>query len=168
MADKDITRISVGEFSVGILGLKQVMNKMAGTHADKSDEEVCSFMLAELARDNYIPRKAKENYGRAFLREFRRFLGQPFTDDAPKGLDIKVLGVGCAQCHALTQMVMEVLTDLNLPAGVDHITDIKEIAGYGVAGAPALLINSRVMVVGSVPPRDKVKKWLTEASVSFT
>jgi hypothetical protein len=140
---------------------------MAGAHADKSDEEVRSFMLADLRRDNYIPREANESYGRAVLREFRKFLGQPYADDAPEGLGIKVLGTGCAQCHALTRMVMEVLTELNLPTGVEHITDLKEIVGYGVAGAPALLINSRVMAAGSVPPRDKVKKWLTEASASF-
>lgn len=167
MADRDITRINAGNFSVGIIGLKRLLDEMAKTHADKSDEEVSSFMLEELGKDNYIPRAAKEDYGRAFLREFRKFLGHPCADEAPSGLDIKVLGVGCAQCHALTQMVMEVLTELNLPAGVEHITDIKEIAGYGVVGSPALLINSRIMAVGNVPPRDKVKKWLTEAGVSL-
>lgn len=167
MADRDITRINVGNISVGIVGLKRLMDEMAGTYADKSDEEVRSFMLEQLGRDNYIPCEAKERYGRAFLREFQKFLGRPYADDAPGGLEIKVLGVGCEQCHALTQMVMEVLTELNLPAGVDHVTDIKEIAGYGVVGSLALLINSRVMAVGSVPPRDRVKKWLTEARATL-
>jgi hypothetical protein len=29
-------------------------------------------------------------------------------------------------------------------------------------GAPALLINGEVKSVGSVPPRSKLKEWLTE------
>lgn len=167
MAEKDITRINVAGFSVSIIGIKQLMEEMAGTYADKSDEEIGSFMLERLGKDNYMPSKAKEDYGKAFVREFRKLLGQPYTDDVPKRLDIKVLGAGCVQCHHLTQMVMEVLTELSLPAGVDHVMDMKEIAGYGVMGSPALLINGKVMAVGSVPPRERVKKWLTEANASL-
>ncbi|NTW36062.1 MAG: thioredoxin family protein [Syntrophobacteraceae bacterium] len=81
-------------------------------------------------------------------------------------MDVKVLGTGCTQCHTLTQVIMEVLTELKLPASVDHVMDIKEIARYGIMGSPALLINGKAVAVGSVPPRDRIKKWLTEASAS--
>jgi hypothetical protein len=139
---------------------------MAKTHAERPDDEVSSFMLDRLGSENYIPGKARDDYGRAFLRESRKFLGQPYTDDAPKGMDIKVLGAGCSQCHALTRMIMEVLTELKLPAGVDHVADVKEIARYGIMGSPALFINGEAVAVGSVPPRDRIKKWLIEASAS--
>lgn len=167
MAEKDITRINVANFSVSIIGIKQLMEEMATTHADKPDDEVRSYMLDRLEKENYIPAKAKDDYGKAFVREFRKFLGQPYTDEAPKGLDVKVLGAGCNQCHQLTRMVMEVLTELQLPAGVDHVTDIKEIARYGLMGSPALLINNKAVAVGSVPPRDRIRKWLVEASASL-
>jgi len=144
----------------------ELMADMAKTYADKSDDEVRSTMLEELAKENYIPSKAGDDYGKAFVRELRKFLGQPYTDDAPKGLDVKVLGTGCTQCHTLTQVIMEVLTELKLPASVDHVMDIKEIARYGIMGSPALLINGKAVAVGSVPPRDRIKKWLTEASAS--
>ncbi len=163
MAEKDITQIHVANCSVGIIGIKRLVERMAQTHAGKTDEEVQSFMLDQLGKDNYIPNSARDSYGKAFLREFRKFLGQSHAEDTPRGLDIKVLGAGCTQCHSLTQMVMEVLTELEIPAGVDHITDLKEIARYGVMGSPALVINGKVMVVGSVPPRDRVRKWLAEA-----
>ena len=166
MAEKDITQIKVGKFSISIVGIKQLMEEMAGTHAEKTDDEVGSFMLDRLGKSNYIPGSAKEDYGKAFIREFRKSLGQPYVEDAPQGLDIKVLGMGCNQCHALVQMVMEVLTEINLPAGVDHVTDIREIARYGIMGSPALLINGKAVAVGSVPPRDRVKKWLLEARAS--
>jgi hypothetical protein len=167
VAEEDITRISVAKFSVSIIGIKQLMDEMTGTYSDKTDDEVRSFMLDRLEKSNYIPSSAKEDYGRAFVREFRKSLGQPYADDAPKGLDIKVLGAGCSQCHTLTQVIMEVLTELELPAGVDHVTDIKEIARYGIMGSPALLINGKAVAVGSVPPRDRVRKWLVEANSSF-
>ncbi len=166
MADKSITRVSVSGFSVSIIGITELMAEMARTHAEKSDDEVRSYMLGGLAKDNYIPSKARDNYGKAFVREFRKFLGQPYVDDAPKGLDVKILGAGCTQCHTLTQIIMEVLTELNLPAGVDHVTDIRDIARYGIMGSPALLINGKAVAVGSVPHRDRIKKWLIEASAS--
>ena len=167
MAEKDITQIKVGRFAVGIVGIKQLMNEMARTHADKTDDEVSSFMLDRLGQGNYIPSSAKEDYGKAFVREFRKFLGQPCEEDTAQGLDIKVLGAGCNQCHTLSRMIMDVLTELKLPAGFEHVTDIEEIARYGIMGVPALLINGKAVSVGSVPPRDRVKKWLVEASQSL-
>lgn len=166
MAEKDIVQIKVGKFSVSIVGIKQVMEELAGTHAGGSDEEVGALMLNRLEKANYIPPSASGEYRTAFTREFRKFLGQPYAEDAPQGLDIKVLGTGCNQCDSLTKMVMEVLTEINLPAGVEHVTDIREIARYRVMGSPALLINGSVVAVGSVPPRERVKKWLIEASAS--
>ncbi|MHC1729195.1 MAG: thioredoxin family protein [Syntrophobacteraceae bacterium] len=166
MAEKDISQIKVGKFAVSIIGIKQIMEEMAETHADRPDDEVGSFMLDRLGKSNYIPSSAKEEYRTAFIREFRKFLGQPYTEDAPQGLDIKVLGTGCNQCDALTKMVMEVLTEINLPAGVEHVTDIREIARYRIMGSPALLINGKAVSVGSVPPRERVKKWLIEAGAT--
>ena len=166
MMEKDITRVRVGDFSVGIVGLKQLIERMAEDYAEASDEIVKSHMLEQLGKGNYIPAKSREDYAKAFLREFRKYLGKSYEDDTPKGLDVKVLGAGCTQCHQLVQLVMEVLTELDLPAGVDHITDLREIAGYGVMGSPALLINRKVMAVGSVPPRHRIRKWLVEANAA--
>jgi hypothetical protein len=165
VSEKDVRQIRVGKFVVSIMGMKQVMEEMAETHAGASDDEVGSLMLDRLEKSNYIPNSSKEEYGKAFVREFRKFLGRPYVEDAPREIDIKVLGTGCCnQCHDLMQVVMEVLTEINLPAGIDQVTDLKEIARYGIMGVPALLINGKAVAVGRVPPRDKVKKWLLEAS----
>lgn len=167
MEEKDITRITVSGFGVSIVGLKQLIDRMAAEHRDGSDEQIRDLMLNELERDNYIPAKARQDYGNAFVREFRKHLGQPYKEDAPQGLDIKVLGAGCTQCDHLTKLVMEVLNELAIPAGVEHVMDMKEIARYGVMGVPALLINRRVVATGSVPPRDRIKKWISEAQASL-
>ena len=166
MTDKDITQVRIGQHGFGIIGIKRLMEELAENYADKGDAEVKMVMVERLSKDNYIPANVREDYGRAFVREFRKFLGQPYTEDAGAGLEVKVLGTGCPQCHALTQTIMELLTELQLPAGVEHVTDIKEIARYRVMGSPALVINGKVMAVGSVPPRERIKHWLKEASAA--
>jgi len=163
MAEKDITKIKIGKCDIGIIGIKQIISEMAQTDAGKGDEEVAAVMLERLGRDNYIPGSAREEYGQAFVREFRKFIGQPYKDEAPQALEIKVLGMGCAQCDGLTHTIMELLSELDFPASLDHITDIKEIAQYGVMGTPALVVNGRIMAVGTVPPRKKLKEWLIDA-----
>ena len=78
-------------------------------------------------------------------------------------MEIKVLGPGCANCTRLEQEVMQVLTEMELAANIEHVTDIQKIASYGVLGTPALIINGKVKSVGNVPSRDKIAEWLREA-----
>jgi len=163
MEDQDFTRIRVGRFEAGVLGLKQLVAQMATTHSEKSDEEVAAFILRELSSRNYIPDGAKDEYGQAFLREFRKSIGHEPVETRNEGLEIKVLGMGCVQCDSLEQTVMGLLTELDLPASLDHVTDIKEIARYGVMGLPGLVINGKVVAVGKAPPRNQIKAWLIDA-----
>ncbi len=53
---------------------------------------------------------------------------------------------------------MEVLVELNLPAEVEHVRDMKEITALGVFGTPALLIDDDVKAVGQMPTREALKK----------
>ncbi len=164
MDEKEITRVKVGKFDISIIGLKQAMAEMAGSHADKADAEIATAMLERLGVDNYIPRSARDEYVLAFVREFRKFMGQPCAEPVSNELEVKVLGMGCAQCTSLEQTIMELLTALDLPANLDHVSDLREIAGYGVMGTPGLVINGKVMAVGKVPPKGKIKQWLLESA----
>jgi len=164
MSEKDIVRLKVGKHAVSIMGMQMLMREMAQDHAGKSDEEVRTTMLKRLGKVNYIPGVAKDDYGRAFVREFRKFMGQPYNEEPPSGLEVKVLGMGCASCHALVQTVMEILTEIGVPASLDHVTDIREIGKYGAKGVPALVINEKVVAVGNIPSKDRIKSWLLDAS----
>jgi hypothetical protein len=55
------------------------------------------------------------------------------------------------------------VTEMDLAADLEHVTDIDEIGSYGVMGTPALVINREVKAVGSIPPKTKLKKWLQDA-----
>jgi len=163
MSQNDVTKIKVGGTPVGVTGLESVMKDMAQEYGDRPDQEIQEELLSRLSKKNYIPEKAKEDYAKAFLREFRKFLGQPFEEDTAEGLEIKVLGAGCAQCNRLEQVLMQVLAETGVTADIEHVRDIKEIGRYGVMGTPALIINGEVKSVGKVPPKTKLREWLVQA-----
>ena len=59
---------------------------------------------------------------------------------------------------------MEVLAELELAADLEHVWDVAEIGRYGVMGSPALVVNDKVLSVGIVPTKVKIKSWLVEAA----
>ena len=164
MSEKEVTTIMVGNHKVGIIGLSQVIEAVSETFAQKDDDEVQVELLSRLSRKNYIPDSVKDGYGRAFLREFRKFLGHPYAKDNSDTLEIKVLGPGCAQCDRLEMEIREIIAEIDLAADLEHVRDIKEIGRYGVMGTPALIINGKVKAVGRVPPRGQIKNWLKGAT----
>ena len=163
MSQDDITQIRVGGSPVGIIGLKIAMEEMAQEYGERPDQEVLEELLNRLCKRNYIPEKAREDYEKAFLREFKKFLGRPFEAETPEGIQIKVLGPGCVQCDRLEQELMQVMAESGTIADIEHIRDLKEIGRYGVMGTPALIIDGKVKSVGRVPPKNKLKEWLKEA-----
>lgn len=76
-------------------------------------------------------------------------------------MDIKILGPGCAKCSQAEKAVTEAVTESGVNAQIEKITDTMEIAGYGVFGTPAIIINGEVKSVGKVPKKEQVKSWLT-------
>jgi len=87
-------------------------------------------------------------------------------EEPSRGLVIRILGPGCARCEMMTQEVMGALSEMGVAANVEHVTDIREIVKYRVMGSPALVINGRVVSVGQVPDRGKIKKWIAEAETN--
>ena len=56
-------------------------------------------------------------------------------------MEIKVLGSGCPRCEQTASAVKEALTEADMNATVEKVTDTMEIAGYGVFGTPAVVID---------------------------
>jgi small redox-active disulfide protein 2 len=163
MGKDDVAQIRVGDHKVGIVGLNEAMEELAKEFAPGTDEKAAQELLNRLKKRNYIPESAQEKYKEAFLREFKRFLGRPDAEEAVQGLAIKILGQGCSQCDGLEREIIEVMSELELEAEIEHVRDIKEIAKNGVMGVPALIINGQVKSVGNVPPRAKIIEWLKGA-----
>jgi len=163
MAKDDVTQIRIAGSPVGIIGIKAAMEDMAEAYGDRSESEIKEELLNRLSKRNYVPSTVREDYGKAFLREFKKYLGKPVEEETPEGIQIKVLGPGCVQCDRLEQDLMQVMSETGIVADIEHVRDIREIGRYGVLGTPALLINGQVKSVGKVPMKSKIIEWLKEA-----
>jgi small redox-active disulfide protein 2 len=75
-------------------------------------------------------------------------------------MDIKVLGPGCPKCHKTEQVVREAVAEAGVVADVEKVTDIMKIAGYGVFGTPAVVIDGEVKSVGKIPSKADIIAWL--------
>ena len=47
-------------------------------------------------------------------------------------MNIKILGPGCQKCHQTEKIVEEAVSEAGVEAFVEKVTDVLEIAGYGV------------------------------------
>lgn len=73
---------------------------------------------------------------------------------------IKVLGSGCKNCHALLESTKEAVKAMGLGIEVGYVTDMQEIAKYGVMSMPALVVNEKVASMGKVLKAAEVEKLL--------
>jgi small redox-active disulfide protein 2 len=77
-------------------------------------------------------------------------------------MQVKVLGAGCANCHALEERTNQALARIGADATVEMVTDYARIAGYGVMSTPALVVDDTVVLVGRVPDLPELVSLLTE------
>jgi len=75
-------------------------------------------------------------------------------------MEIKVLGPGCPKCDQTANIIKEALAEAGVEATVEKVTDVMEIAGYGVFGTPAVVIDGEVKSVGKIPDKDDIKSWI--------
>lgn len=64
---------------------------------------------------------------------------------------VKVLGPGCRNCHTLEERTREALAALGRDARVETVTDVGEIAGYGLMKTPGLVVDDELVLGGKVP-----------------
>lgn len=75
-------------------------------------------------------------------------------------MEIRIVGTGCPSCRELERRTIDALAEMNIAAGVEHVTDLKEFARLGVFMTPGLVIDGKVIVQGKIPSKDELKKLL--------
>ncbi|MGD8700871.1 MAG: thioredoxin family protein [Desulfosarcina sp.] len=75
-------------------------------------------------------------------------------------MDIKVLGPGCPRCQEAEKIVKEAVAESGVDATVEKVTDVMEIAGYGVFGTPAVVVDGEVKSVGKIPTKQETLEWI--------
>ena len=79
------------------------------------------------------------------------------AETAKKSAGVKVLGSGCAKCHALEDATRKALEELGMDSTIDHVTDFAQLAAYGVMTTPALVVDGKVVSYGKVLKKDEAK-----------
>ena len=161
MEEKDYRLILVGNTQVGLIGLKEIFEELKSKRVES--ESVLKQILVEKAgKKNYIPDSVKAEYERALFREFKKILGEKVEEEKGGFLEVAILGPGCYSCNKLEQDVMAVLSETGIQAALNHISDPKLMAQYGILPTPALIINGKVKSKGTLPSKSMIKKWLEE------
>jgi len=156
----NVQQIRIGKHDFGIIGLTHAIESVASEHRSATDEVIAEALVETLSTDNYISQNVREQFKQAFLREYKKHFNLPVSEEADDELVATVVGPGCPRCENLEMEVMMALSELDLPARVDHVRDVKQIAEMGIMGTPALLINKKVKCVGSVPSKNQIMEWL--------
>jgi hypothetical protein len=160
MEEKDYRLVLIGNTQVGLMGLKGIFEELKAQKG--MTESDLKQMLVEMAgKKNYIPQSVKEEYQKALFREFKKFLGEK-VEEKSGILEVVILGPGCYSCNKLEQDVMAVLSETGIQAALNHISDPKLMAQYGILPTPALIINGKVKSKGTLPSKSMIKKWLEE------
>lgn len=74
--------------------------------------------------------------------------------------DVKVLGPGCKRCETTAEMVKAEATRLAIEVRVEKVTDYAEIARYGIASTPGVVVDGKVVHAGGLPKAKAVATWL--------
>ena len=75
-------------------------------------------------------------------------------------MEIKILGIGCKNCVNLAKNTEEALKELGMEATITKVTDMKDIAKYGIMRTPGLVIDEKVVSYGKVPSTEEITELL--------
>lgn len=78
-------------------------------------------------------------------------------------MNIIVFGAHSKECIDLEHNLMKAMEQMGLDVEFKKISDIKEIAKYGVLLYPALMVNGKLMFEGFVPSVHELKTHYLKA-----
>ncbi|MFP1646239.1 thioredoxin family protein [Pontitalea aquivivens] len=73
---------------------------------------------------------------------------------------IKILGSGCRKCVALAENAKTAATAAGKQAEIVKVTDLAEIAGYGVMSTPGLVVDEKLVSSGKVLTAEEIGKLI--------
>jgi len=75
-------------------------------------------------------------------------------------MEIKVLGPGCPRCEQVKKNVADAVAESGVDAHIEKVTDIMEIAKFGILATPGVVVDGEVRCAGKVPKKDEILKWI--------
>lgn len=158
---ENIKQLKLKTGPVGVVGLPELLEE-ARSRSFSGDDELKNFLLEGIKARNFVAPGSQDEYREALFREYKKFIGEPLPGEPAPVLEIRVLGPGCPRCKALEEATMAALAELNLPADLQHVKNLVEIARYGILGTPGLVVNGKVRSSGRVLSKEQIKAIISE------
>ena len=76
--------------------------------------------------------------------------------------NIKVLGSGCRNCETTANLIRAAAEQAGVEIELEKVTDMAEIAAYGVMSTPGVVVDGKVVHAGGLPGPDQVRQWVSE------
>lgn len=80
-------------------------------------------------------------------------------------LNIKILGIGCANCKKVEQVARQAVAYLGVQAQFEKVTEHVEIMKYPILATPGLVINEKLVCAGRIPSEAEVTTWIANAEL---
>ena len=73
---------------------------------------------------------------------------------------VKILGSGCKRCVQTAEIAVAEARKLGIEIALEKVTDFVDIAKFGIASTPGVVIDGKVVHAGGVPKVEDMAKWL--------
>ncbi len=74
--------------------------------------------------------------------------------------NVKILGSGCKRCVQTADMAAAEAKKLGIDIQLEKVTDFVEIAKFGIASTPGIVVDGKVVHAGGLPKSEDMAKWL--------
>ena len=73
---------------------------------------------------------------------------------------VEILGSGCKRCIATADMATAEAKKLGIEIHIEKVTNFADIAKFGIASTPGVVIDGKVVHAGGLPKPEDMAKWL--------
>jgi len=77
-------------------------------------------------------------------------------------MQIKILGSGCKKCKALADNTTAAANAIGVSIEMEKVTDVVDIAKYGIMSTPGLMVNDKIVSAGRVPSEQELIELLKQ------
>ena len=73
---------------------------------------------------------------------------------------VKILGIGCKNCVTLAENTKKAFEMMGEEVEIIKVTDMKDIASYGIMSTPGLVLDEKVISYGKVLKAEDIVKLI--------
>lgn len=157
------SRMEIGGKQVGIIDMEEIFRAVnAATITD--EDHLADLIMEKVKEKNYIPHNQEPLYRKALYEEYLVSVGK-LQERTRTGTEIRIrlYGASCYRCERIDVVVKETLSLAGERVDYEYVTDLREMGDAGIVTTPALTVDGAVVLMGNVPPENRLKEMLLQA-----